>query len=281
MGEPGIADHSLRDQFERGGEAAGDALLMLEHYHPLLMQVFPIDGEIETLAAYHEYLSDRTMEWDIVVLSDPRDGRILGGIHWQPLRGLDTAWADTLAWVEHVWLLDDPDVRRYSAFHHLLATVRRHMRRRGAHAGFMEFNDPEKMTAAEIEQDAAGGLSTRDRLVLWAGVGLSELVYVAADGRRLPAPYAQPAMDGGPPMRILSLGFFSLVQDLARSELSTADYLRILHRAHSTIRGVDPAIDPTCVAYTAAVRVLGVTGFAFSPLKHRLAGSPPGSRRKR
>jgi hypothetical protein len=135
----------------------------------------------------------------------------------------------------------------------------------------MEFNDPEKMMPDEMEQDAAGGLSPWDRLLLWARVGLCELVHWTADRRRMTVPYAQPAMEGGPPVRILSLGFFALTQELSGVRLSPEDYLQILYRAHSTIRTVDPPTDPTCLEYTAAVNMLHAASFEFAPLTERIA----------
>ncbi len=56
--------------------------------NPLLERVFPIDGEIETVAAYDEYLRDPSMEWDIVVLTDASEGRVIGGIQRQAVRDL-------------------------------------------------------------------------------------------------------------------------------------------------------------------------------------------------
>jgi hypothetical protein len=271
MASLAIKDHSLRERYLGGGEEAGNARRVLERYYPLLTEVFPIAGEIETIAAYDEYLRDPAMDWDIVVLSDAADGRIVGGIHWQALRGLGTAWLDAVAWVEHVWLVNDPAFRRYDRFRDLLSAVRNHMHRRRVDVGFMEFNDPEKMTPQDMARDAAGGLSTRDRLRLWAHVGLCELIHRTADGQRVPAPYAQPAMDHGPPVRMLSLGFFAFARKLAESRIPTTDYLQILYRAHATIRGVDPAHDPTCREYTAAVRALAATDFEFAPLKDRLS----------
>jgi hypothetical protein len=270
MGALAIDDHSLRERFQRGGEAARQARVALESYYRLLGQVFPIHGEIETVAAYDVYLRDPSMEWDIVMLTDASSGRIIGGIQWQPLRDVKASCIDALAWVEHVWLTDEPGVRNYASFRHLLATVRKHMYQRGVDVGFMEFNDPEKMTPAEMEQDAAGGLSSWDRLLLWAGVGLSELVYSTADQRRRTVPYAQPSMEGGPPVRFLSLGFFALTRDLTGVRVPAEDYLQILYRAHSTIRDVDPTTDPTCLEYTAAVEALEVAAFEFAPLKERL-----------
>ena len=280
MASLAIKDHSLRERYLGGGEEAGNARRVLERYYPLLTEVFPIAGEIETIAAYDEYLRDPAMDWDIVVLSDAADGRIVGGIHWQALRGLGTAWLDAVAWVEHVWLVNDPAFRRYDRFRDLLSAVRNHMHRRRVDVGFMEFNDPEKMTPQDMARDAAGGLSTRDRLRLWAHVGLCELVHRTADGQPVPAPYAQPAMDHGPPVRMLSLGFFAFARNLADTRILATDYLQILYRAHATIRGVDPASDPTCLEYTAAVRALGATAFEFAPLKYRLfATDRPATRR--
>lgn len=247
---------------------------MLEAYYALFARVFPIAGEIETVAAYDEYLRDPASEWDVVVLSDASDGRTIGGIQWQAIRNVGASWIDELAWIEHVWLIDEPSVRRYDTFRQLLQTVRKHMRAKRVDTGFMEFNDPEKMTAAELEQDRAGGLSSWDRLVLWARVGLCDVTYRTEEGQRLPVPYAQPAMEGGAAVRILSLGFFALATDLTRMHLRAHDYLRILHRAHATIRGVDPAIDPTCLEYKAAVQALGVAELDFVPLKERLARRP-------
>lgn len=274
MGKLAIHDHSLRERVHSGGEAARQARAMLDAYYPLVRSVFPIAGELETVAAYDEYLRDPALEWDIVVLVDASDGRIVGGIQWQVIREVGGAWIDAIAWIEHIWLADEPRVRSYDSFRHLLATVRRHMKQRGVAIGFMEFNDPEKMTPEQMTQDAAGGLSSRDRLLLWAYVGLNELAYRTPDGQCLPVPYAQPAMDQGPPVRFLSVGFFALAQNLAKTALLADDYLRILYRAHSTIRGVHPATDPTCREYTAAVRALGVAELEFAPIRQRFARSP-------
>jgi hypothetical protein len=275
MGGLAIIDHSLREQFQGGDQSARHARTLLEAYYPLVRSVFPIEGELETVAAYDEYLRDPTMEWDIIVLTEASSGRIIGGIQWQALRDVRTSWVNGLAWVEHIWLANEPGVRSYGSFRHLLVTVRKHMRKRAVDIGFMEFNDPEKMTTEEMEQDAAGGLSSWDRLLLWARVGLSELAYLAPDGRYLPVPYAQPSMEGGPPVRMLSLGFFSLAQDLGDVHLRADEYLQILYRAHSTIRDVDPATDPTCLEYTAALRALGVSELCFVPLQRRLSGRRP------
>jgi len=68
---------------------------------------------------------------------------------------------------------------------------------------------------------------------------------------------------------ILTLGFFSFDRDLRLQTLPSEDYLRILYQGHSTIRGVDPAVDPTCRHYTDSVRALGVDVFSFLPLKRR------------
>src|ERR1043165_2636811 len=159
-----IHDDSLRERYHGGGEELGNARLLLERYYPLLTEVFPIAGEIETIASYDEYLRDPAMAWDIVVLSNAADGRIVGGIHWQALRDLGTSWVDAVAWVEHVWLINDPAVRRYDRFRDLLSAVRNHMRRAHVDVGFMEFNDPEKMSPEDMARDAAGGLSTRGPL---------------------------------------------------------------------------------------------------------------------
>ena len=275
MGGPAITDHSLREQFQGGEQSARRARILLEAYYPLVRSVFPIDGELETVAAYDEYLRDPTMEWDIVALTDASSGRIIGGIQWQVLREVRTSWVNAVAWIEHIWLANERGVRSYGSFRHLLATVRKHMQHGAVDVGFMEFNDPEKMTTEEMEQDAGGGLSSRDRLLLWARVGLRELVYLAPDGRYLPVPYAQPSMEGGPPVRMLSLGFFSLAQDLGVVHPRPDEYLQILYRAHSTIRGVDPATDPTCLEYTGALRALGVAELCFAPLQRRLSDRPP------
>ncbi|HSS01936.1 MAG TPA: hypothetical protein VLM79_32985 [Kofleriaceae bacterium] len=271
MGVVVIEDHSLRERFQRGGEVAHDARVALDSYFRLLDDVFPICGEIETVAAYDAYLRDPSMEWDIVMLTDASNGRIIGGIQWQPLRNVAASWIDALAWVEHVWLADEPGVRSYPSFRHLLATVRKHMCQQRVDVGFMEFNDPQKMMPEEMEQDAVGGLSTSDRLLLWARMGLCELVHWTVDRRRMTVPYAQPAMEGGPPVRMLSLGFFALTQELTGVRLSAEDYLQILYRAHSTIRTVDPSTDPTCLEYTAAVNMLHPASFEFAPLKQRIA----------
>lgn len=265
---PDIQHQSLRDDYRRGGPAAREARMALEAYYPLLRAVFPVEGEIETVDAYDQYLRDPALEWDIVVLRDRSDGRIIGGIQWQAIRRVGASWVDSLAWVEHIWLADQPGVRTYRSFRRLLATVEKHMRDKDVDVGFMEFNDPDKTTPEQMEEDAKGGLTTWDRLLLWARVGLCEVGY-RAGGRWMPAPYAQPSMESGPPVRILTLGFFSFDRDLTEESMTPEDYLRILYRAHSTIRGLDPAADPTCLEYTAEVLALGVAAFEFTPLRCR------------
>src|ERR1051325_10778922 len=215
MGALQINDHCLRERYRAGGETARQARAALDTYYQLLADAFPITGEIEAIDAYDEYLTDPNVEWDIIVLSDASSERIIGGIQWQIIRHVNVPWLDTLAWVEHVWLVDEPRVRNYHSFHRLLATIQKHMRERRVYTGFMEFNDPEKMNPEQIALDASGGLSSWERLLLWAHAGIHDLVYSAADGRQLPVPYAQPSMDGGPPVRFLSIGFFTLVHELS------------------------------------------------------------------
>ena len=91
MGTLAIRDQSLRDLFQHGGEATRRARAMLARYHQLLGDVFPIQGEIETVAAYDAYLCDPSLEWDIIVLTESSSDRIIGGIQWQPLRNLNVS----------------------------------------------------------------------------------------------------------------------------------------------------------------------------------------------
>jgi hypothetical protein len=260
---------SLKEAYAGGDAARRAARSVLEAYYPLLRSVFPVVGEIETVAAYDQYLQDADLEWDIVVLRDDPDGDILGGIQWQALREAGPPWAKSLAWVEHIWLSNQAGVRTYLAFRGLLGTVRDRLSEKGVRVGFMEFNDPDKMSFAEQEEDARGGVSTRDRLLLWGRAGVCEVGFTTG-GVWKGAPYAQPSMEGGPPVTILTLGFFSFGPKLIEQQLPVADYLRILHRAHATIRGVDPAVDPTCRQYTEEVNALGIPAFSFLPLRRRL-----------
>jgi len=202
MNAPHMLDQSLRDTYLGDTIAVQEARAALEAYYPLLRSAFPLEGEIETVDAYEQYLRDPSLEWDIVVLRDAGDGRIIGGIQWQVLRGVGPSWAESLAWVEHIWLVNQPGVRTYRSFRDLLGTVRDGMRRKGVDVGFMEFNDPDKMSPTEKEEDARGGVTTRDRVLLWASVGLCEVGFQTEDGW-IGAPYAQPSMEEGPPLTIL------------------------------------------------------------------------------
>jgi len=116
----------------------------------------------------------------------------------------------------------------------------------GADVVFLEFNDPRKMTAEQMAEDAESGISTQDRQKLWGASG----IHVAVDSKGQLAPYGQPSMDGLPPVDYLSLGFIG-GESLMAKPLSVADYLAIARSAHSTMPGVDLDTDPTVTAYTA------------------------------
>lgn len=137
----------------------------------------------------------------------------------------------------------------------------------------MEFNDRAKMTLQEMIQDAKGGLPTEAREVIWgrfANKGLNVLHF--KDGKI--APYAQPAMDGQAPVNYLTLALIALDgSNLAGRKLPTADYLKLLQKAHGTL--VDVNTDPTVQAYTRELQTRidkGDTRMTFTRLADTTVG---------
>ncbi|MGD9680808.1 MAG: hypothetical protein AB7W16_06465 [Candidatus Obscuribacterales bacterium] len=217
---------------------------MLRKYHSQLERAFPLEGEIESIETYLDYLRDETSTWDIIVLRD-RKNKIIGGIQYQVL-DIDGEMVQKAAWVEHIWV--KLERRSFQSFRALLKVAKQAIADQQASIVFMEFNNPDKMTAGQIAEDADSGITTQDREKIWGYVGIH--VAVTASGRI--AAYGQPSMDGQPPVEYLSMGFIA-DESLAGKTLPASDYLKIAHIAHATIPGVDLKSDPTVLAYTREV----------------------------
>ncbi len=237
---------------------------LLEDYFPYLQQAFPLTEEIETRQTYEFYLNDPDSTWDILILRDELTKEILGGIQYQILRHLSGETADSVAWMEHIHLR--PDVRNFKNFRSLLKYAQENLLKRGVTLIFMEYNDPGKMTPEQILEDSKAGLATNDRILLWSRLGFCKLVDPSTNK---PAAYAQPSMDGQTPVEYLSVGFFSLTEDLRGKSISVSDYLKIIETAHSSIPGVDVAKDPTSLKTRNALLKIGDRHLIFKKLEIR------------
>jgi hypothetical protein len=230
---------------------------IMEAYHKQLRRTFPLEGEIESAATYSEYLRNPHSTWDMVVLRDKAQN-IIGGIQYQ-IVDVGGQSINKAAWGEHIWLA--PEARNYQNFHGLVKIAEERITKAGGDMVFMEFNNPEKMTPAQILEDAAAGISPADREKIWGRVG----IHVPVDRVGRMPEYGQPSMDGQPPVDFLSLGFIGS-KPITGKTISADDYLKLATAAHSTIPGVDVATDPTIKAYTDAVRAMDDTAFTFVPL---------------
>lgn len=248
----------MRAEYQSGDPGRiQDADEILERYYQELQKAFPLKGEIETPETYREYLSGSDPEWYMLVL---RTGdRIIGGAQYQILRGIKGE-IQTAAWFEHVFILEK--MRTKSNFVLLMKSVLEKLRKAEVPWIFMEFNDPAKMTDDQKAEDAKAGVLTNDRVWFWGALGLLELVTPSGTV----APYAQPGMDG-PAVEYLTVGWFPLFEGNPET-ISGESYLAIINRAHSTIPGVDPDRDPTCLANRRKIEAIPGR-LSFQPLSKR------------
>ena len=230
---------------------------IMEAYHKQLSRTFPLEGEIEAASTYAAYLKNPNSTWDMVVLRDKAQN-IIGGIQFQVV-DVGGQSINKAAWGEHIWLA--PEARNYQNFHGLVKIAEERIKKAGGDMVFMEFNNPEKMTPAQILEDAAAGISPADREKIWGRVG----IHVPVDRVGRMPEYGQPSMDGQPPVDFLSLGFIG-AKPITGKTITADDYLKLATAAHSTIPGVNVATDPTIKAYTDAVRAMDDTSFTFVPL---------------
>jgi hypothetical protein len=242
---------SMRELAERDPQAFEQKL---DQYYPKLQNAFPDASEIESKDTYRDYLNDKNFPWDMLVLHD-KEGNVLGGIQSQTV-DVGGSEINKAVWAEHIWLA--PEARTYTNFNTLLKTAVNRWSATGSDVVFMEFNDRAKMTLAQMNDDAAAGLTPEAREKIWGRVGL----YVLGDQSGRIAPYAQPAMGDGDPVTYLSVGMAPLK--------GKTDYLKLLRAAHSTIPDVNLDTDPTVLNYTAglqAVKDSGQDRLSFARLK--------------
>jgi hypothetical protein len=246
---------SMRELIESNDLAQADRLM--KEYYPELERAFPLEGEIESAKTYLEYLRDPDSTWDMVVLRDNAN-KVIGGIQYQVL-DVNGANVKKSAWVEHIWVREEN--RSGDNFRSLLKIAKDRISSDGADLVFMEFNNPSKMTAEQMAQDAEAGLETQDRQLIWGRVG----IHVAVDSKGEIAPYGQPSMDGQPPVDYLSLGFIG-TKALTGKTILVGDYLKVAHSAHATLPGIDLNLDPTVRAYTNPLLASGERTLTFRSL---------------
>lgn len=246
---------SMRELYQKD-EAAAEKLL--EEYYAKLQKAFPIEGEIEEMSVYRDYLKNKEGTWDMVVLRD-KEQNVMGGIQYQ-IVDVGGKTINKAAWGEHIWL--DNEAKNGRNFFSLVGIARDRIEKAGGDIVFMEFNNPDKMSVEELLADKAAGISAQDREKIWGGTG----IHVAVDSKGRIAEYGQPSMgDDLPPVRFLSMGFIS-TKPLTGKQLPVEDYLALLHKAHSTIPSVKLETDPTVKWYDDAIAATGDKNFTFVPL---------------
>jgi glycine/D-amino acid oxidase-like deaminating enzyme len=239
--KPDLDLRGLKEIAETGDEDRVRKLVNL--YYPQLQKAFPLPGEIEDPETYVKYLMDPEMKWEMEQLLGP----IQGGLQYQVLHvGGDQI--NNAGWLEHIWVADH--VRESGYGSELLAHVQDRVAAKGGDITFWEWNNPDKMSPEEIEEDQKGGITTQDRVNYWARRGASVAV-VPSTGEI--APYAQPGMDGQEEVPYLSLAF-TKPGGLEGQTISKSDYLKTLVAAHGTITDVDT--DPTVRAYKDALNAV-------------------------
>jgi len=246
---------SMRELFQKD-EAAAEKLLA--EYYAKLQKAFPIEGEIEEMAVYRDYLKNKEGTWDMVVLRD-KDQNVMGGIQYQIVE-VGGKTINKAAWGEHIWL--DNEAKNGRNFFTLVGIARERIEKAGGDIVFMEFNNPDKMSIEELLADKAAGISAQDREKIWGGTG----IHVAVDSKGKIVEYGQPSMgEDAPPVRFLSMGFLS-TKPLTGKQLPAEDYLSLLRKAHSTIPSVKLETDPTVKWYEEAIAATGDKNFTFVPL---------------
>lgn len=246
---------SMRELYAKD-EAAAEK--MLEEYYAKLQKAFPLEGEIEEMAVYRDYLKDKDGTWDMVVLRD-KDKNVMGGIQYQ-IVDVGGKTINKAAWGEHIWL--DNEAKNGKNFFSLVSIAKDRIQKSGGDIVFMEFNNPDKMSIEELLADKAAGISAQDREKIWGGTG----IHVAVDSKGNIAEYGQPSMgEGLPPVRFLSLGFIS-TKPLTGKQLPVEDYLALVHKAHSTIPSVKLETDPTVQWYNESIAATGDKSFTYVPL---------------
>lgn len=248
---PELDLRSMKEIAESGDEERLRKLVDL--YYPALKKAFPLPGEIETPETYVRYLMDKSMDWNMEQLLGP----IQGGLQYQilPVGGEKIGRA---GWLEHIWVADH--VREGGYGSQMLRHVQGQVEKKGGDVTFWEWNNPDKMTRAELKEDARGGITTQDRVAYWGKRG-AYVAVVKSTGEI--APYEQPGMDGQEAVPYLSLAW-TKPGGLNGAKISKSDYLKTLEAAHGTITDVE--VDPTVASYRAKLESLPDTEFEFMRL---------------
>ncbi len=250
---------SMRELAEKGDFEALHKYI--ETYYPELQKAFPLPGEIESKQTYIEYLSDPKSTWEMEQLR-AKDGTVNGGLQYQVLE-VGGEKIKNAGWLEHIWVRDGNRGEGHGTT--LLDHVQSQIKKKGGDVTFWEFNNPDKMTAEEIAEDAKGGITTQDRVDYWANRG-AYVLKVPSTGEI--AEYAQPGMDGQEPVTYLSTAW-NAPGGLDGVKLSMADYKKTLLAAHSTIADVET--DPTVRNYLEVLDALPDTHLEFVRLSDYLA----------
>jgi hypothetical protein len=219
------------------------------------------------------------MDWKMLLFIDS-DQNVIGGFHYQLLEVRSVIYA----WGEHLWLVPSPYNPEF--FTKGLAIIRDELKTQSVARVFLEFNDIWKMRPEEIEVDTAAGLPPKDRIWMWAALRGYELVErveyrkYKADKKRMreialskSAAYGQPSMGPeDPAVTMLTLAFICLDGEMI--SMDREEYWELVYKAHSTIPGIDPDQDETCLSIREALSQ-GPESYDFRPLFARFEPRVP------
>ena len=255
---PLIETLSMREIADRGDLTQLNERLAT--YYPELEKAFPLPGEIESTETYVNYLTDKEFPWEMEQLLG-KDGKVRGGLQYQIL-DVDGEKINKAGWLEHIWVKDGARSEGFGSA--LLEHVQNQIQKKGGDLTFWEFNNPDKMTPEEIEEDAKGGITTQDRVDYWAKRG-AYVAVIPSTGEL--AFYAQPGMDGQQEVAYLSTAW-KAPGGLDGQKISIDDYKKTMLAAHGTI--VDVNEDPTVKHYIDQLNALPDTHLEFVRLSDYL-----------
>jgi GNAT superfamily N-acetyltransferase len=157
-------------------------------------QCFPDENEREPRGVLEAYLNDPEMNWRMLLATD-ETGRVVGGRNVNVLSVSLRGQKVRFAWGEHLYVDSSPEFRRRGIGSTIVRETNELLARSGVGLVFSEQNDPFLMTFEQRERDVQSGISPEDRLRFWGKLGY----------RAINAPYLQPSLKGGLPVRYLRL----------------------------------------------------------------------------
>lgn len=157
-------------------------------------QCFPDENEREPSEILKGYLADPNADWHMFIAKDS-SGRIIGGRNVNVLKTTIGNQLVPFAWGEHLYVNPAPEFRRKGIGSAIAKATNQLLAASGILIIFSEQNDPFLMSPEEYASDLNSGISPEDRLLFWGKLGY----------KAINAPYLQPPLEGGQPVRYLRL----------------------------------------------------------------------------